>query len=254
MKLKNLLILLAVIFYTFLSTTLAAKTHVYILAGQSNMMGKTQTHQLPSAYRQTPANVKFYYQGRERKLADDAYFGPEVVFAHEVSKAFPDDQHIVIKYVASGSYIREWANEQPLYKGLIRQFKLALPAQDNDKNALPNVDSIIWMQGESDCRSTKLAQAYGGRLNQLIHGLRKDLASPHSLFIMGSVSPQNVGFPAVDEVRSQQKQVHQSVVNTRLVETQDLETFDNTHFNTHGLMELGKRFAEAYVQQYLAKQ
>jgi hypothetical protein len=251
MTLKNSLAFLTLIFCTFLSTTLSAKTHVYILAGQSNMMGKTQTHQLPSAYRQTPANITFYYQGRERKLADDAYFGPEVVFAHEVSKAFPDDQHIIIKYVASGSYIHEWAKGQPLYKGLIRQFKLALPSQDN--NTFPNVDSVIWMQGESDCRSTELAQAYGGRLNQLIHDLRKDLASPHSLFIIGSVSPQNVGFPAVNDVRLQQKRIHQSVVNTRLIETKDLETFDNTHFNTNGLMELGKRFAEAYVQQYLTE-
>lgn len=237
-----LLSLLLIISFHF-SPHLAAKTHVYLLAGQSNMMGKTQTQQLPDHYRQTPSNVRFYYQGRERKLADDAYFGPEVSFAHAVAKALPNDQHIIIKYVASGSYIEQWANTQPLFKGMIRQIELL----KKHNNLPPTIDAMIWMQGESDCRSSDLANAYGHRLKQFILNTRQTLQSPNSLFIIGAVSPQNVGFPAMKQVRQKQQETHQTTANTRYVETLDLETFDNTHFNTNGLIELGKRFAKAYL-------
>lgn len=240
---KIILLFISFITCFVISMALSAKTHIYLLAGQSNMMGKTQTQELPAFYRQTPKNVHFYYQGRKRQLADDVYFGPEVAFAHEVAKALPNDQHIIIKYVASGSYIREWSPTQPLYQGLLRQITLLkLP------DALSTIDAIVWMQGESDCRSVQLAQQYGQRLNQFITKLRRDLKSPNSLFIMGGVSPQNKGFPAIEQVRVQQQKVHQTVTNTRYIETNDLPTFDNTHFNTAGLIELGKRFAAAYIQ------
>ncbi|MGV6809898.1 MAG: sialate O-acetylesterase [bacterium] len=226
--------------------TAFAKTHIYVLAGQSNMMGKTHTQELPARYRQQPPNVRFYYQGRQRQLADDVYFGPEISFAHQVASVFPDDQHIIIKYVASGSYIREWSPKQPLYQGLLRQIQLV-----NLPEALSTIDAIVWMQGESDCRSTQLAQQYGRRLHQFITQLRRDLASPNSLFIMGGVSPQNQGFPAVEQVRVQQQAIHQTVTNTRYIETNDLPTFDNTHFNTDGLLALGERFAAAYIESTL---
>lgn len=243
MKLHILCIGLIAIMASGISSPVLAKTYVYLLAGQSNMMGKSQTHQLPVQYRTIPDNVTFYYQGRERTLADDDYFGPEVMFAHEVASALPNDQHIIVKYVASGSYISQWASGQPLYQGLLRQFSL-LP----DTLSEYPVDSIIWMQGESDCRDSQLAQQYGQRLQRLIDHLRYDLNSPDSLFIIGAVSPNNVGFPAVNQVRKQQKDTHQAVKNTRFVETNDLETFDNTHFNVNGLLALGKRFAQAHLQ------
>lgn len=246
MTFQSYLLLLAFSFSTCLSPALIAQTHIYLLAGQSNMMGKTTTSELPEHYKKTPKNVTFYYQGRQRQLADDNYFGPEVGFAHQISKALPHDQHIIIKYVASGSYISEWAPEQSLYRGMLRQFTL-LPLPKPKEKATTEINSIIWMQGESDCRRQELAQVYGNRLSRFVNTLRNDIKSPNSLFIIGAVNPQNPGFPAVDEVRAQQLNVHKSVPNTQHVETQDLATFDNTHFNTEGLLELGKRFAASYI-------
>lgn len=217
------------------------------------MMGKTTTSELSTSYKKTPDNVTFYYQGRQRQLADDSYFGPEVGFAHRIAQALPHDQHIIVKYVASGSYISEWASDQPLYQGMLRQFTL-LPLPKHSDIASPEISSIIWMQGESDCRSPKLAQAYGKRLTRFVNNLRRDINSPKSLFIIGAVNPRNPGFPAVEEVRAQQQNVHQEVTNTRHVETLDLATFDNTHFSTDGLLELGKRFAESYIAHLSKRQ
>lgn len=251
-KLKNGLLFTTLIFFSLVVTSLSAKTHIYLLIGQSNMMGKSKSYRLPPAYKKTPSNVSFYYQAQNRKLAQYAYFGPEVSFAHHIARAFPKDKHIIVKYVASGSYIRQWMPNQPLYKAMLRQLRYSLLPKRSKEKILPIVNSIVWMQGESDCRNKQSAKLYGRRLTQFIHSLRRDLNAPNSLFMIGAVSPKNKGFPEVEQVRAQQKQVHRVVSNTHYVETNDLKTFDNTHFNASSQMELGKRFAQSYIKQYSA--
>lgn len=245
---KKILLFTTLIASVFGSSLLCAKTHIYLLAGQSNMMGKSETTaQLPAKYRDTPKNVTFFYQGRQQPLANHSYFGPEVAFAHHVSTTLPDDHHVIIKVVASGSYLSEWLPGQPLYDVLLRQFTLLpLPAGNN------SLDAIIWMQGESDSRDHELALAYGEKLEAFISNLRRDLQAPNSLFVIGAISPDNPGFPAVEQVRTQQRSVHNTVTATRFVETRDLATFDNTHFNTSGLLGLGKRFAQAYEKHRIS--
>lgn len=222
-----------------------AADRIYLLAGQSNMMGKGKISELPASYRQTPANVKFYYQGREKGLAQFAYFGPEIGFAHEVARAFPNDTHIIIKQAATGSTIERWLPGQALYKGLLRQVGFSLP-EDHAKK----IDAIVWMQGESDARSADLAGQYGGRLNRLIQALRNDLSSPNSLFILGQINPEDLAFSKVAQVQASQRQAQQSSSNTILVSTDGLgKMYDHVHYNADGQLELGKRFAKAYIEQ-----
>lgn len=228
-----------------LTSSIYAEDRIYLLAGQSNMMGKGKISELPASYRQTPANVKFYYQGREKGLAQFAYFGPEIGFAHEVARAFPNDQHIIIKQAATGSTIERWLPGQALYKGLLRQVGFSLP-EDHDKK----IDAIVWMQGESDARSANLAGQYGGRLNRLIQALRNDLNSPNSLFILGQINPEDLAFSKVAQVQASQRQAQQASSNTILVSTDGLgKMYDHVHYNANGQLELGKRFAKAYIEQ-----
>ena len=88
--------------------TLWAKDRLIIMAGQSNMMGRGKTFHLPANYKNTPKNIAFFYQGRPHKLAEFAFFGPEVAFAHEVARAFPQDRIILVKQAATGSSIKQW--------------------------------------------------------------------------------------------------------------------------------------------------
>lgn len=226
-------------------STAAAAERIYILAGQSNMMGKGKTFSLPAHYRKTPPNVTFYYQGRERELAQFAYFGPEVVFAHEIARAFPNDQHILIKSVATGSTIDRWLPEQALYKGLLRQVDFSLPESDPKRIA-----AVVWMQGESDARHTEHARQYANRLSRLIQSLRNDLHSPNSLFIVGEINPEDKNFDEVELVQAGQRQVQQKIPNTLLVSTDGLgKMYDNVHYDAEGQIELGRRFAHAYIAQ-----
>ncbi len=225
-------------------TEVFAADRVYIMAGQSNMMGRAKTHYLPPTYRKTPNNVTFYYQGRERKLAQYAYFGPEVSFAHNVARAFPQDRHIIIKHVATGSSIQQWLPGQRLYQGLLRQVNFSLKT-DN-----PKIEAVVWMQGENDARTRAKAVQYAPRLTRFIHSLRKDLNAANSQFILGEISPEDKAFPMVSVVQQQQRKVSTQVANAQLISTQGLgKIFDHVHFSAPGQMELGRRFAHAYIRR-----
>ncbi|MBU0656053.1 MAG: sialate O-acetylesterase [Gammaproteobacteria bacterium] len=229
------------------SASLWAKDHIIILAGQSNMMGRGKTFELPAAYKKTPANVQFFYQGRERKLAQFAYFGPEVSFAHEVARAFPNDNIILVKQAASGSRIKQWQPGQSLYQGLLRQVGFAT----DDKQDAP-IDAILWMQGESDAQSNlHIASQYGGQLRQLANSLRTDLQSPHSLFIFGQTSLDHPASQAsLDAVRQQQQAMQQALANSSMITTDGLGKMgDGIHLNAAGQIELGRRFAKTYLDQ-----
>ena len=240
---KNFLLIVFIFNYLFLPAHVSAKEHIYILAGQSNMMGKGKTYQLPANYRQTPHNIKFYYQGRPRELAKYSYFGPEVSFAHAIAKAYPHDTHIIIKTVATGSSIQQWVPGSRLYQGMLRQVKFAHITDQQ------SIDAVVWMQGEADAKTKHQASQYEGTLSRFINGLRQQLNSPHSLFLMGEINPQDPAFSMTAIVQQAQQHVQQSSPNTLLVSTDGLgKLYDHVHYNTKGQIELGKRFANAYIQ------
>lgn len=230
--------------FLFANSTASAGERIYLMAGQSNMMGLAKSYYLPPTYKKTPANVTFYYQGRPRKLAQYSHFGPEVSFAHHVARAFPNDTHIIVKFAATGSHIQQWMPGTPLYKGMLRQIGFSIKQPD------PTIDAIIWMQGESDALNPDRASKYAQRLTQFIHSLRRDLKSPHSLFVMGEVDPKGKDFPQVAMVQQKQKQVQSQVPNTILTPAKGIgKIYDHIHYNAQGQMEVGKRFAQAYIKR-----
>lgn len=107
-------ILVTVLVVSATSTEVLAKDRVIVLAGQSNMMGKGKTQELPADYRNMPTNVRYFYQGREHKLAQFALFGPEVSLAHSLARQYPNDRIILVKQAASGSLIQQWQPGEPL--------------------------------------------------------------------------------------------------------------------------------------------
>ena len=243
----KLILLGGLILSTLLVPVLQAKERIYLLAGQSNMMGRGRTYELPPSYKTTPANVQFYYQGRLKPLAHTAYFGPEVTFAHAVARAFPQDKHILIKVAATGSSIKQWQRGQPLYYSLIRQLQLALP--EYFAKAKPPVEAIIWMQGEQDARKLADAHNYKTQVQQFISHLRTDIAAPKSLLVMGRVNPTSPLFKMLAIVQAGQAQLARTLPHTLLVNTEGLGTLhDHIHYSAQGQMELGRRMAQAYIQ------
>ena len=227
------------------------KTHIFILAGQSNMMGRGATAKLPPHLKQQPDNVKFYTHGRQSGLAKYQYFGPEVQFAHAMAKIFPKESVIIIKSAASGSSINEWLPTKPLYQGLLRQVKF-VSAPQNSK-----VEAIVWMQGETDARNAQTANAYAENLNLFVNSLRQSLNAADLPVLIGQINQKNASFPMEQQIRAAQAKIASDNPHTLLISNDGLsKIYDKVHYDAKGLVELGRRFAIGFVkhrkQQLLA--
>ena len=244
------------------TSNLQARELVFILAGQSNMVGQGTSSELPPPYRRVPTNVKFYYNGYLAPLNRFRHFGPEIGFAHEISKHFPHDTIKLIKFAVGGTSLFAWdpqwnpskanttrnASAGPLFKKLLKTVKIQFNQGETE------LAGILWMQGEADAKYPAAARQYATNLSRFVTALRHELHAPNALFIMGSVNPPARLFPAAAIVQQAQKTAASRIRNLRLLRTDDLgKRNDHLHYNTNGQLELGKRFARAYLKTQLAQ-
>ncbi|MEE9310302.1 MAG: sialate O-acetylesterase [Cocleimonas sp.] len=244
------------------SSSIQAKELVFVLAGQSNMVGQGKASELAPAYRRAPRNVEYYYNGYKAPLNRFQHFGPEIGFAHEISRQFPHDTIKLIKFAVGGTSLFAWdplwdatkANSTrnisagPLFKKLIKTVNIQFDGSNSE------LAGILWMQGETDAKYLPAAQQYAGNLNRFVTALRSALHSPNTPFIMGSINPPLNLFPSTPIVQRAQKVSASRIRNLRLIRTDDLsKRNDHLHYNTSGQLELGKRFARAYLGRQVAK-
>jgi hypothetical protein len=238
-------------------SAMAGPDLVFVLAGQSNMAGRGVPKDLSAAERTTPANVEFYLAGERTEFKALRQFGPEVGFAHRLAKEYPDRKIILFKYAVGGTSIIAWApvwseeaaktvkNESagPLYSNLMACLqKTPVPLEGR-------VDGILWFQGGRDAQFPDAAEKYGDNLKVFMETLRRDLKSPESLLLLGLVNPP-AGFKAAGAVKKAQQDAVVTLPNTVPVLTDGLSTYpnNNPHYDSKGQLELGKRFAEAYIR------
>ena len=229
---------------------------VFVLAGQSNMAGYGTTANLPQAYRRTPSNVKFYFNGYPAKMSRFARFGPEVSFAHAMSRQYPHKTIKLIKFAVGGTSLFAWApnwnlnkaritrnaSAGPLFKKLIQTIRT-----HTDKEG-SQLSGILWMQGETDAKYPVAAHSYSQNLSHFVQALRRELQSPHLAFFMGQVDPPLKIFPYREIVRKAQKNSSRSIRNSQLISTDGLKKRnDHLHYDTDGQLTLGMRFARAYI-------
>jgi len=230
---------------------------VFILAGQSNMAGYGTTAKLSASYKRTPSNVKFYFNGYPAKMSRFARFGPEVSFAHAISRRFPHKKIKLIKFAVGGTSLFAWdprwrlgkarmtrnASAGPLFKKLLQTIRTHI----KDKNA--QLAGVLWMQGETDARYPGAANTYSQNLAQFVSALRRELKSPNLAFFMGEIDPPLKFFPYREIVRKAQRKSSAHIRNSRLISTKGLaKRNDHLHYNTEGQLALGMRFAQAYIQ------
>ena len=258
---KNVLSLILLTQLLLVSSNISAKELVFLLAGQSNMAGQGNTAELHPAYRKVPNNVEFYYNGYKTPLNRFHHFGPEIGFAHVLSRQFPNTKIKLIKFAVGGTSLFAWdptwnaskanltrnASAGPLFKKLIKTAKIQF---DEKKSKLAG---ILWMQGEADAKYPTAAKQYAGNLNRFVNAVRKELKSPNSLFIMGSINPPVDLFPSTKIVQQAQRSAASRIRNLRLIKTSDLDKRnDHLHYNTQGQLELGKRFAKEFLKTRVA--
>jgi len=241
---------------------------LFVLGGQSNMVGHASSGPLPADLKQPEPRVAVFEHGRWVQLQPGRTFGPELSLGHALAAAFPDETIGIVKHAVDGTSLLAWSprwnvhqagrtensHRGPLYQELMRKVRTARqhsPAHDAvGPTTAPPVAGLFWMQGERDAMFPELAAEYEHRLKTLIRRLRIDCGAPHVPFVLGQISPPVTDpFPGRNKVRDAQARVARADDQVAMVSTDDLQKLaDNLHFGAQGNLELGRRMARAFLR------
>jgi len=237
---------------------------LFLLGGQSNMDGCGRWHELPPELRETPVNVRTW-DNKElvwKKIGEDTMairrnlqFGPELVFSHRMSAAFPDHEIRLVKTSAGGTSLAlGWLpDKKKMYARFTDNYRNAIADLEKSGHAV-EIAGMLWMQGEGDADTIERAEAYRDNLIILLADLREKTGKPNLPVVMGRISSSLLketpwSFDHAPIVQKAQEAVTANDHNTRLVPTDDLPTLkDNTHFDSAGQMTLGERMAEQMLK------
>lgn len=237
---------------------------LFLLGGQSNMDGCGRWDELPAELRETPANVRIWDNRTQEwkkigenttAIAHKLRFGPELVFSHRISAAFPDHEIRLVKTSAGGTSLAlGWLPEKnKMYARFIANYQSALAELKKSGHAVETA-GMLWMQGESDSDTIDKAEAYEKNLIILLADVREKTGNPNLPVVIGRISSSLLkktpwNFEHSPIVQKAQEAVTAKDPNTRLIPTNDLPTLkDNTHFDTVGQMTLGERMAEQMLK------
>lgn len=230
LKLQHLLIVcLVTVLFASCNSNPEGK-HLFILSGQSNMVG----------------------------------LHPEESFTPALEAQFGKDNILVVKDAHGGQPIRRWYNDwkppqgnEPrarpdLYDSLWTKVRTSIQKE--------NIETVtfIWMQGERDARE-KLGDVYEKSLVGLYDQLSVELKRNDLNFIIGRLSDfdmQNEKYPHWTLIREIQVKVAESDSRFGWINTDDLnDGYDrkgkkienDLHMSKEGYIEMGKRFAEQAI-------
>lgn len=213
--------------------------NVYVCAGQSNMAGGGTKAGLPAELQAVQTNV-FVFNGADWDAMEPTAtgVGPEISFAYEMQKVLNKPIGIIMHAVGGTSLATNWNPE--IAANLYAELTDKVNAARQSKKM--NVKGMIWMQGENDSRYLDMATAYSHNLTNLILAARTDFNSPSMPFVAGRVNPPVSIYKYVDLVRAAQETC--TVPLYAYINCDDLtKDSGGLHYDTAGLVEMGKRFA-----------
>ncbi len=181
-------------------------------------------------------------------------FGPEIGFAREL-KAKEDKPLAIIKAAFSGTAVaQDWNPDDPglggsCYRALVETVKSAVTAA-KAQNIELKFRALVWVQGESDATAA-YAPLYTKNLAHMITRLRKDLAEPELIALIGvNTRFGNGKNPNMPAVIASQIAVDAQDPLAVYVDTEGAETLppNHTHFTAKGTLEIGRRYAKALLE------
>jgi Ca2+-binding EF-hand superfamily protein len=257
----------------------------FICAGQSNMVGWGDSTKLHDDLRKGNNRVLMFEDGRWQPLRPHSpanqgqrrvgltefHFGPEIAFGHEMAKAWPDETIGIIKFAIGGTTVLawkpDWSREDvdrvgqgrhgSLYKTLMAKIDRASKARDIE------IVGFLWLQGGGDMKKVDVAKEYLGNLKSLVVAVRKAAGVANLPFIYGSsrragipddlsdLEPEVMDgrYPAAQWVLKAQFDAQKAIPDSKMVILRDIEKHPrNVHYNTAGQLEVGKLFAEAFLE------
>ena len=230
---------------------------VFVLSGQSNMVGQGASADLTVEQLFAPDSVRHFDGLEPLTPGTNARFGPELSLGQSVAAAMPYRAIRIVKYARGGTSLLAWAPQWDSTRATISRNAEAGPLYADligivdslTSNEDVEIGAVFWMQGERDARFQAAGVDYFANLSHLIESLRKDLGIPDLPFILGLVNPPAETYPAREIVRIAQRKAATEIPNVSVVDTDDLTKWDdNLHYDTAGILELGRRFAAAFLE------
>ncbi len=232
---------------------------VFILAGQSNMVGRARESGLEDDKIVPQTGAIIHVQGQvEADLAGQwrpltagfgrraDFFGPELTFGLTQEALRPGPRVAIIKHAVGGSDLdNNWnASGGPLYQDL--QTHIAQAMEELAPLGDAHLAGVVWVQGENDAVNLGASERYKDNLTAFVAQIRQDLDSPQLPFVVALVAPSE-SWPHHPLVRQAQRDVASADPNVVTVESEDLPVLsgDPLHYNARGLQTLGERTAEA---------
>lgn len=222
-------------------------TKVFILAGQSNMIGRDSFDGLQGH----PTSVLQYSQGGSLIAAAapldhiDAISGDmglDVQFAIDYLANFPSHSLVLLPAAKGGTGFadQEWRVGDSLYSDLVTRTNTLF-----SENPSFELGGILWHQGEADSGYA----GYQVDLDNLIDGLRADIsaAGPTTPFILGGLLPDHVesGSDALainDVIMDTPNRKLYTAVASSYQPSRLASLGDGLHFDAESLRLLGSRF------------
>ncbi|MDD7985321.1 DUF1961 family protein [Lentisphaera marina] len=222
---------------------------VFLLAGQSNMVGQVYGGGLNAPYNQAYSKVKTWDYRRNKwvALAPAYRIGPEIGFGHAITKVLPDDDIRLVKYAANGTNLyKKWApSTGRQYINFMKASYGALADLENKK--IPyEITGMLWLQGESDGKEQKGAE-YKKNLSNFIKDIRLRFNSPNMPFIIARVRNFYGKGKEAQLVRKAQADLAQEMASVACFDTDDLNPLINGgHYNLENTITIGQRFAQNF--------
>ncbi|BCU77034.1 LamG-like jellyroll fold domain-containing protein [Luteolibacter sp. LG18] len=246
---------------------LVTRVRVVLIGGQSNADGRAAVGSLPASLQSPQSDVDLYCRAGSGSpvfttlrpgLSGTSQFGPEVVLGRRLADLYAHESGTrvaIIKYARGGTTLStQWkaggdattTGDGPDYVSFqqtVTEGRAALAAKY--PSATLELDSMVWMQGESDA-VPGLAALYQTNLTNFIADVRVtyDAALP---FIIGRLSSQQTSLDAVSlaTVRAAQDAVAAADPRTGVFSTDAFAVNgDNLHFGAAGQQSLGSAFAD----------
>lgn len=224
---------------------------VYVLAGQSNMVGRAPLPEKPTFPPEarirvlTPADV--WEPGQEpvheaidrdgRRIG----VGLGLEFAREMLRRTGVPVGLV-PTAAGGTSLDQWNPERAkaqMRRSLYGNFLVRARLVGGP------VKGVLWYQGEADASAVDTARTYGERFAALVQAMRADLGQPELPVYWAQLSRYAIdkGYEGWDVVREAQRLSEAAIPHSGVIATIDLPLTDPIHLDAAALTVAGQRFA-----------
>ncbi|HCA49237.1 MAG: acetylxylan esterase [Rhodopirellula sp.] len=212
---------------------------VFLMIGQSNMAGRAamepqdktpfkgvQLLNAESKWEQAVNPLNRY--SALRKDISMQRIGPSAGFGTAIQAHFKDSSIGLIVNARGGSSVNQWQPGMPLMATSLKRWR---------EVGSPQLSAVIWHQGESDAEDPE----YLKKLSVVVNEIRSKVGQPDLLFIAGEVYGDR---PVNDKIRA----IGEHIPHTGFVSVKDLTVFDKVHFDRKSILELGRRYAQKYIE------